>query len=239
MIDDTIESRLAKVDINEIDKGELIKIIEHIYNHEEFKERCTNKFLHHSNVTLGDHIIEDAILTYKMSKEHIRKNIDGSFRIDLAVKIAMFHDLYTVPWQNNSAYTKEKFFNRHGFRHPVEAAINAYTWFKDDFDDRDAPVLIDGIIHHMYPFPVLSMDNAIVNNRELNNFAEFQKLPDEIKELIYESTNRNKFLGLSWSKCKYKEGIIMSKADKKVTKKELKNVPSILALITGKNKTIK
>ena len=66
----------------------------------------------------------------------------------------------------------------------------------------------------------------------------FVKLPKRIKEIIYKSTNRNKLFNLSWSKSKYLEGKIVSKADKKASLKEFNNLSGIVALITGKNKTI-
>ena len=76
-------------------KKKLNKIILPIISHSEFKKRMTNLFPHHGNVSLGEHIIEDAIVTYQLGKRKEKINLD------LAIKIAMFHDLYTLPWQNN------------------------------------------------------------------------------------------------------------------------------------------
>lgn len=227
--------KLDDVEINEIEH-----IVGHIFKHPEFQKRITDKYPHHGKMTLGLHILEDVILTYKFSKIYLSKEKSSNYRLDLALKIAMFHDLYTMPWQNNAFAKFKKFYNRHGFSHPVEAVINSCTWFKEDFIvEEDARIIIDGIIHHMFPLPVVIMDNKIVNNRELNNFDLFKKLPENIQELIFESSSRNKFLGLSWSKSKYLEGRIMAKADKKSSLREFNNINGVIALITGKNKSLK
>ena len=213
--------------------------LEKIYNHPEFQRRMTEAFMHHGDTILGNHIIDNVVWTYKLGKKYKEKK-DDRFRLDLAILIAMLHDLYTLPWQNNHLAKMKHFANKHGFRHPIEAVINSVSWFIEEFQiDEDAKVIIDGIIHHMNPFPVAVIDNIIVNNRELNNFDLFQKLPENIKEYIIESSSRNKFLNFSWGGSIYKEGKIMSKADKKASLKEFKNVSGVIALVTGKNKTIK
>ena len=38
------------------------------------------------------------------------------------------HDLYTLPWQNNFEAKVDKFYNKHGFRHSIEALINHYMY---------------------------------------------------------------------------------------------------------------
>lgn len=83
------------------DTKKLWKIIEKIATHEEFAKRCSDPYFHHDIKTLGDHILCDAIVTYKLAtklkrKKHSMKNIN----VELAVVIAMFHDLYESPWQN-------------------------------------------------------------------------------------------------------------------------------------------
>lgn len=229
----SLKELLKDYNLNNEEIEEISSVVEHIYNNDFFQERLSNNFYHHGKTTLGIHIIEDVIYTYKLSKRINKKD----FNLNLALKIAMFHDLYTEPWQNNPK--RYKFTNKHGFRHPVEAIINAYTYFKEDFNNlNEAKIIIDGVIHHMYPFPVIILNNDKINNRELNNYDLFIKLPKEIKEIIYNSTNRYKLFNLSWSKSKYLEGIIVKKADKKSSLKEFDNIFSIIALITGKNKSL-
>ena len=83
--------------------------------------------------------------------------------LELAVKIAMMHDLYEEPWQNRH-HKVSNFFHLHGFRHPIEASINAAYWFKDEFRDIErARKIIDGIVHHMYPLPVNRVKNFDTN----------------------------------------------------------------------------
>ena len=234
----TLEETLKSYDLNDKEIKEICAIIKHIYEHKEFQKRLTKDFLHHGEKTLGMHILEDTIKTYKLAQKYLKK--DKNFRLDLAIKIAMFHDLYTMPWQNNEFAKYNKFRNKHGFRHPVEAAINAYTWFCDDFKDiLDAKIIIDGIIHHMYPLPAIVIDNKIVNSRELNNFKLFKKMPENMQDLIFTSTARCKFLNLSWCKSKYLEGKIMARADKIASLKQFNNIYSVMALVTGKNKSLR
>ena len=148
----------------------------------------------------------------------------------------MFHDLYEFPWQNNKIH-KSKFVNLHGFTHPLEACINSYTWYPQYFTNKvKAKMLVDGIIHHMYPFPVRRIDN---HNTELNNIKKYDLLPKYFKDIIIESTNRNKFFHICFCRSKYKEGRIVCLMDKKTTMIQDKlSVRGLLAFITGKNKNI-
>ena len=221
---------------NDESKKEFLDIAIPIVEHTEFQKRMSNSFLHHSDITLGEHIIEDAVVTYCLCKKKKKK-----VNLTLAVKIALFHDLYTIPWQNNKKNTKvKKVSNKHGFRHPIEAVVNAYSWYPDEFNnEKDAEIIIDGIIHHMYPLPVVRVKESNYNSIELRNYEEFKKLPNNIKNLIIKSSNRRKLFKLSFCKSKYNEGRIMSKSDKKVSFHQIKNVSSATALVTGKNKSLK
>ena len=223
-----------KYNLNLYDKEYLIKIITPIIESPMFQKRMTNEFLHHGNITLGEHILEDTVVTYLLAKKN--KNIN----IDLAVKIAMMHDLYTIPWQNNRDAHVKCFFNKHGFRHPIEAAINSITWYPNFFkNDSDAKIIIDGIIHHMFPLPVRSFTKENIKKIELKNIDSFNSLDDIYQQMIIDSLKRGKIGGLSFSRSKYKEGRIMSLADRKVSLKQIKNFSSFIALLTGHNKSLK
>ena len=223
-----LSKKLTDEDVNII-----IKKVWYIIEHPEYQKRLGSDFYHHGNMTLGQHIIDDMILVYKYSKKK-------DANLDLALKIALFHDLYTMPWQNNILSKNKKFTHKHGFTHPIEAVINAYTWFSDDFKNREeAKILIDGIIHHMYPFPVAILDNKMTNNLELNNFSLLKKIPEDVQDIIFDSCNRNKFLHLSWGSPKYLEGKLLSKADFMGSFGEFKNLNGFIALITGKNSSIR
>ena len=189
-------------------------------------------FLHHSDITLGEHIIEVTIMTYFESKKH--KNIN----LDLALKIAMLHDLYTLPWQNNEEARVKHFSNKHGFRHPIEAVINAINWYPELFiNEEEKKIIIDGIIHHMYPLPVSIFKDSLI--KEIKNINLLDYLSDNDREIIENSSKRGKILNFSFSKSLYLEGKIVSKADKKVSFKQIKNLSSLFSLITGKNKSLK
>ena len=214
---------------------ELDNIIHDIYIHPEFKKRCEKPFFHHNQVTLGEHIIEDTIMTYILSKKYKKNN---NYDISIALKIAMFHDLYTEPWQNTNY--KTRFLNKHGFRHPLEAVINAINWYPNYFQNqRESLKIIDGILHHMYPLPVDRFSND--NKAELLNCHLVDNLSKEQKELIKLSTNRGRLGLVSLSKCKCLEGRVMSKADKRVSLRNYKGskIGSIVTLLSGKNNHLK
>ena len=223
-----------KYDLHEVERLEIYEIIKNIYLHDEFQRRCTKEFLHHGNTTLGEHILEDTIVTYLL----LANDKGKSANLELALKISMMHDLYTEPWQN-SEIKKKSFFHLHGFTHPIESVINCLTWFKDEFkDDYKAEILIDGIIHHMYPLPVLSFKNIKQNEQELLNFKLLKNISRKHKKMIEESTSRYKIGELSISRCKYFEGRVMARADKIASAKQLDCINDATALVTGKNKRL-
>ena len=195
-----------KLDKDEV--KELWDIIEPIASSKEFITRCDDPFFHHDKVTLGEHLLCDTIVSYKIAKKK-KKNTK------LACLIAMFHDMYEKPWQN--AHDHKKLWNKHGFTHPIEAAINAITWYPEYFKDEDAYIIIDGIIHHMYPLPVRAINSS---EMDLNNDATYKKLPIKFKKMIIKSSKRWSIGKISFCRSKYKEGRIMSKADKKKKKRK-------------------
>ncbi len=230
MHDDVLDNLFIKYKFNDNEKEEFLNIIDDIYVHPEFKKRMTNEYLHHGNITLGEHILEDSIRTYKKAKKY--KN-NSKFDLSVALRIAMLHDLYTLPWQNNELNKANHFFHYHGFRHPVEAAINAINWFPDLFlDDSDSKKIIDGIIHHMYPLPVSKLKSFNGNVIELKNYELVANLSDKHKKLLIWSCKR-------FRRSKYVEGRLVSRVDKVVSIRQIRNYQSAKALITGKNKKIK
>jgi len=234
-----VNSLFNKYNLSYDDRDYLNKIMFPIISNSNFKRRLTNEFLHHSDITLGEHIIEDTIVTYLLSKKYLAKK-NNQYRIDLAVKIALLHDLYTIPWQNNKEAKVHHFFSKHGFRHPVEAVINSITWYPELFNDKDdANIIIDGIVHHMYPLPVRRVNENKIEKTELKNIDNYNRLSESYKDMIINSLNRKKIGVISFSKSKYREGKIMSKADKLVSYKQIKNFASAKALLTGHNKKIK
>ncbi len=231
MIDDII-NLLDNYEFDKEEKEEFFSFIIPIISHEEFVKRYNAlEYPHHDNISLGYHILSDAMVTYKLIKNN-DKYQDADLKT--AVIIAMFHDLYELPWQNSKIKTKY-FTNKHGFRHPIEAVINAITWYPEYFkDNQTARIIIDGIIHHMYPFPVKCASKDM-EKLEINNLKVYKQLLPKYKNMIIDSSNRNRILSLSLSKSKYLEGRIVSKADKQVSLgKELKSINSLQACITGR-----
>ena len=234
-MENMIDELCTRYNLDDYERNEFISIVKNIYGHYEFKKRAKKSFKHHGNTTLSEHLLEDAIKTYKMSKMVKAEDYD----ISVAVTIAMLHDMYVLPWQNSTVKVKS-FFNKHGFRHPVEACINAINWFPELFKDKyKAEKIIDGIIHHMYPLPVSRFVDSKKNTCEIQNFAKVKNIDQEYIDMIIKSTNRGKIGNVSIAKPKYKEGMVMSRADKKVSKKQFDSIDSYTALVTGKNKKLK
>lgn len=231
---------LDKYNLEQHEKEEFLNIIHSIFIHDEFQRRMTDEFPHHGEITLGKHIIEDAIVTYLLSKKYKKKNKELNFEIVLAVKIAMLHDLYTLPWQNNPAASTNEFLNKHGFRHPIEAVINANSWYPEIFSVKDdAEKLIDGIVHHMFPLPVTSFVDDGNNPMELKNFELVKYMSNQNKGILKVSSNRKKISRVSLDRSKFTEGKIMSTADKIVSMRQFDNINSAMALLTGNNKSLK
>ena len=221
-MDELFNKICNKYHLNNEDKNYIKEIIWPIINDDNFQIRLTNKFPHHGVITLGEHIIEDVIMTYILSKKYVNKKKDNNYKIDLAIKIALLHDLYTLPWQNNKEAKVKHFFDKHGFRHPVESVINSITWYPDLFNEETSFVIIDGILHHMNPLPVRYLDNKT----ELKNRELYDKLDDNYKKMINDSLKRKRIGKISLARSKSKEGKIMAKADRKVSRKQIKDFSS-------------
>ena len=162
---------------------------------------------------LGERILDDACITYLLCKNKRKVNVS------VAVKIAMFHDLYPV--SKRSKYKEpSKFRNKHGFRHPIEAVINAYNWYPELFPNNiETKKIIDGIIHHMFPIPVTKVKNFKLNAYELSNYEETKNLPKYIIDDIVESTSRGGLINFSLSRSKYPEGRIQYQVERVKDKK--------------------
>ena len=217
----------------------LWNIIRPICYHKEFIKRSHEPFWHHDCKTIGEHILCDAIVTYQLVIKLKKRSKKYNFiNLNVAIYIAMFHDLYEEPWQNNLKFKDKLLRNRHGFIHPIEAVVNAITWFPNAFlDEHDALIIIDGMIHHMYPLPVRAIDGTIL---QLNNQDRYDVLDEKYKKIMKASTMIGRIGCFSLRRSFYIEGRIMSRADKIVaTRKDINSIEGYLALVTGKNKRIK
>lgn len=224
-----IDNIMTRYNLNMEEKEELTSLIYHIIKHKEFKRRMTDEFPHHGKTTLGEHILEDTIITYIICKKKQRKG--KKIDLMLAISIALMHDLYTEPWQNNPNKPK-KFSNSHGFRHPIEAVINAILWYPEVFkESADQYALIDGIIHHMYPFPAGYFKNTKKNNLELKNFKKIKRIDKKYLDMIILSTKRGRFGPYSIAKATTLEGRIVSKADKIASSRDFDSVQSVIACL--------
>lgn len=211
------------------EQEDFTKIVRPIISHPEFEKRCTDNFPHHGNTTLGEHILKDAMITYRLANIYKSKHPNMDISVKTAVVIALFHDLYTNPWQNVD--NDNPLYEKHGFMHPIEAVINAYDWYPEYFDDEEiSKKIIDGVLHHMYPFPVRKINDEIeINEKKITDFKFY--------DVLVHST-KSKRENLCFKKATFIEGKLVSKADKLVTVKEIKNISSLVALVTAKNKSI-
>ena len=224
--------------LSEYKSKNLWKIIRPICYHKEFLKRFKSPYWHHDNKTIAEHIICDTIVTYKIvDKLQKKKRLNKIINIKNAILISMFHDLYQEPWQNNFDMNYKKLINKHAFTHPIEAAINAITWFPQYFENKnDAFIIIDGIVHHMFPLPVRAVNN---NDMQLNNNDKYNNISNKYIKMLQLSTKTGRFNNLSLRKSLFLEGRIMSKADKIVAiRKDLKSIDGYIAFLTGKNKKL-
>lgn len=207
-----------------------------IFKHDEFQRRMTKEFLHHDEITTGEHILKDTIVTYILSRKLRKKD---NYDLEVALKTAMMHDLYTLPWQNNPKNKVNNFYNKHGFRHPIEAVLNSYKWFKEEFTDKEnTEKIVDGIVHHMYPLPVRRFNLSDTNDLELRNYEIIETLDEDLKQILIDSSNRNGIGPVSLSLSKNKEGRIVNVSDKISSMYDLSTLNGYIALVTGNNKNI-
>ena len=169
------------------------------------------------------------MITYRLANIYKSKHPNVDISTETAVVIALFHDLYTNPWQNVD--NDNPLYEKHGFMHPIEAVINAYDWYPEYFKDKEvSKKIIDGVLHHMYPFPVRKINDEIeINEKKITDFKFY--------DVLVHST-KSKRENLCFKKATFIEGKLVSKADKLVTVKEIKNISSLVALVTAKNKSI-
>ena len=178
---ETLNSLMLKYGLSKDERKEFFKIIYKIFRHKEFQRRMTSEFNHHNDITLGYHVLEVALCTYKTCKKKIKKGIKVD--TDVAVKIAMLHDFYELPWQNNKESSSKNLIHKHGFRHPIEAAINAIYYYPFLFKDRkESMMIIDGIVHHMYPLAVPVLTGFDTNEIELKKMKA--KLLKELEKHV-------------------------------------------------------
>lgn len=217
-MDEEYKERIYKIfennGLSKEEKDDLFYIIKKIVIHPEFIKRMNRVFITKTKKPLGEQILDDACITYLLCKGKRKVNVS------VAVKIAMFHDLYPVKSKNVKKRKISKFKNKHGFRHPIEAVINAYSWYPELFPNNlETKMIIDGIIHHMFPLPVTKVRNFKINANELNNFEDTKNLPRYIIDDIVESTNRGALINFSLSRSKYKEGRIQYEAERIMDRK--------------------
>ena len=215
------------------EKDELFNMIKDIFYHDEFQKRMTEEYKHHDKLILGYHLLEDTVVTYLLSKRHIK---DNNFDLNIALNISMLHDLYTIPWQNKQKSLN--FWNQHAFRHPIESVINSSIWYPELFESKkDAEKIIDGIVHHMYPVPVLRFNNDRENSLELKNFKKIPLVNKINLNLLQSSSNIGLMGNLSLKKSSFKEGRVVALVDKYVSLNNF-DLNSLSALITGYNKNL-
>lgn len=118
-------------------KKEQLKIMATILENEEYKKR--KQFNHHGEISVYEHSLKVAILSYKIARKI--KNID----IDSVLIGSLLHDFYFKDWQ--SYKEKRPFLKKHGFVHAKEALENSEIHFQDMMNDKVRNI----ILRHMFP----------------------------------------------------------------------------------------
>ena len=70
-----LNNLMLKYGLSKDERKEFFKIIYKIFRHKEFQRRMTSEFNHHNDITLGYHVLEVALCTYKTCKKKIKKGI--------------------------------------------------------------------------------------------------------------------------------------------------------------------
>ncbi len=66
---DTLNLLFDKYKTDQEDRITIKKIIHDILIHDEFQKRFEKDFYHHGSIMLGEHILEDTIVTYILCKK--------------------------------------------------------------------------------------------------------------------------------------------------------------------------
>ena len=92
-------------------------------------------FIQHGNITTYAHVLNVVCMSYRINKT-VRLHAD---RRSLVLG-AFLHDYYLYDWHDRSAHKR-----LHGFRHPVDALINARRQYR--LTSREENI----IVSHMWP----------------------------------------------------------------------------------------
>ena len=118
---------------------EFYKIVRKVLYNKEFKRR--KLFTHHGNISVYDHSLRVAYLSYKISKK---------LKLDYknAAIGGILHDMYYEPWQDKPSI--KPFYKKHGFVHANQALNNSKKLFPEFINDNT----IDIISKHMFPLNI-------------------------------------------------------------------------------------
>lgn len=116
------------------------ELVQPIITSSEFQKRKT--YYHHGVKTVYEHSIAVSYYSYRIA---LLFHLDTS-----AVAIGgLLHDFYTRPWQDDPNHYS--FFEQHAFRHPREAAQNAYLLYPEYMNPKIANI----IRRHMFPLTLI------------------------------------------------------------------------------------
>ena len=123
----------------DIMEKEFNKIIKKILYSKEFKKR--KSYTHHGNISVYEHSLKVAYLSYKISKK---------LKLDYkkASIGAILHDMYLEPWQEKPSI--KPFYKKHGFTHAKEALKNSKKLFPEYINKKTEDI----ISKHMFPLNI-------------------------------------------------------------------------------------
>lgn len=118
---------------------EFTKIVRKILYSKEFKRR--RSFTHHGNITVYDHSVRVAYLSYRISKK---------LRLDYETASigGILHDMYYEPWQEKAPI--KPFYKKHGFTHSKQALNNSKKLFPELINKKTEDI----IVKHMFPLNI-------------------------------------------------------------------------------------
>lgn len=121
-------------------KSEIMPYIKEIISTEKVQEM--KGYIQHGSITTFEHCMSVALMSYAIVK---------FFHIEVALKTllvgAILHDFYLYDWHKNKD-NKVKFFDKHGFKHPIKAKENAIKYFNISEEEQHI------IESHMFPLTI-------------------------------------------------------------------------------------
>lgn len=174
------------------DKDKWFIIVKDVIESPEFEIR--KKFLHHNEESLYEHLIKVSITSFKLANKW-RLNVRDT------TLAGLLHDFYSQAWlysndlnsidpkyySNLHSKAKKKLFQKHGFVHGIDAALNIKKYYSSVYN----PIIYDAVAKHMFPLSLFTTEKipkykeswTVSLADKIVSFSNFPKIKDIPKYL--------------------------------------------------------